>query len=241
MATLSYTAAQIDAALAKADTAVQPETTGDLDNLATSTKTNLVAAINETFTSVSSGKTLIAAAITDKGVTTAATDSFSTMATNIAAIPSGGGSSYTKIASQDFTADTTSTSTNSLGTMSLGSTGWTSAKILYIRIRDKAGARNGYFVGSENYIFNTSAANNTTTAITNFARVNVVKGSSGNYTLGTGGYGVFVSRLGSDGTLTISTRYNSTNSLTINGTYNVTVYALDYAPDQGNPFDYSFS
>ena len=90
MATLNYTAAQIGALLAKADTSVQPATTGDLDNLATSTKTNLVAAINETFQSVSDGKTLIAAAITDKGVATAATDSFSTMATNIAAIPTGG-------------------------------------------------------------------------------------------------------------------------------------------------------
>lgn len=86
MANLSYTAAQIDTLLGKADTAVQPETTGDLDNLATSTKTDLVSAINETFTSVSSGKTVIAAAITDKGVTTAATDSFSTMASNIALI-----------------------------------------------------------------------------------------------------------------------------------------------------------
>ena len=41
--------------------------------------------------SVSSGKTLVAAAVTGKGVPTAATDSFATMASNIAAIPSGGG------------------------------------------------------------------------------------------------------------------------------------------------------
>lgn len=89
MATLSYTAAQIDTLLGKADTAVQPATTGDLDNLATSTKTDLVSAINETFQSASNGKTLVAAAITDKGVTTAATDSYATMASNIAAIPTG--------------------------------------------------------------------------------------------------------------------------------------------------------
>ena len=89
MATLSYTAAQIDTLLGKADTAVQPTTTGDLDNLATSTKTDLVSAINETFQSASNGKALVAAAITDKGVTTAATDSYATMASNIAAIPTG--------------------------------------------------------------------------------------------------------------------------------------------------------
>ena len=44
-------------------------------------------AIDEVFQSVSSGKTLVAGAITDKGVTTSASDTFATMATNIAAIP----------------------------------------------------------------------------------------------------------------------------------------------------------
>ena len=47
------------------------------------TATNVQDAIDEVFQSVSNGKTLIAAAITDKGVTTAASDSFSTMASNI--------------------------------------------------------------------------------------------------------------------------------------------------------------
>ena len=83
MANLSYTAAQIDALLAKADTAVQPATIGDLTDLETTDKDSVVDAINELFTSVSDGKTAIAAAITDKGVATAASDSFSTMASNI--------------------------------------------------------------------------------------------------------------------------------------------------------------
>ena len=51
-------------------------------------------AIDEVFQSVSSGKISIAGAITDKGVQTSASDSFSTMATNIAAIPSGGDLDY---------------------------------------------------------------------------------------------------------------------------------------------------
>lgn len=89
MANLSYTAAEIDTLLGKADTAVQPETTGDLDNLQTTDKDNLVDAINELFTSVSNGKSAIAAAITDKGVATAATDSFADMAQNIEDIPTG--------------------------------------------------------------------------------------------------------------------------------------------------------
>lgn len=83
MANLSYTAAKIDELLGLAETAVQPETTGDLDDLQTTDKDSLVDAINELFTDVGDGKSLIAAAITDKGVATAATDTFADMADNI--------------------------------------------------------------------------------------------------------------------------------------------------------------
>lgn len=50
-------------------------------------------AIVELFQDVSNGKTLVANAITDKGVNTLATDTFQTMATNIGKISSGSGSS----------------------------------------------------------------------------------------------------------------------------------------------------
>jgi len=56
------------------------------------TAVDVEGALSELFTSVSNGKTLIAAAITDKGVSTSATDPFASMATNIGSI-SGGGSS----------------------------------------------------------------------------------------------------------------------------------------------------
>lgn len=84
MANLSYTAAEIDERLGKTDDI------GDLADLQTTDKDNLVDAINELFTDVGDGKTLIAAAITDKGVATAATDSFATMADNIDHIDTGG-------------------------------------------------------------------------------------------------------------------------------------------------------
>ena len=51
--------------------------------------TDLTSAVNSLKSSVSSGKALIASAVTDKGVQTAASDSFATMAQNIANIPSG--------------------------------------------------------------------------------------------------------------------------------------------------------
>ena len=57
------------------------------------TSGNVQNAIDELFQSVSEGKSLIAAAVTDKGVETAATDSFATMAGNIGQISSGGGGS----------------------------------------------------------------------------------------------------------------------------------------------------
>lgn len=46
--------------------------------------------INELFQSVSNGKTIIASAITDRGVATSSTDTFQTMADNIMDIPTGG-------------------------------------------------------------------------------------------------------------------------------------------------------
>lgn len=55
------------------------------------TSQNLKSAINEVFQSVSNGKALVASAITDKGVSTSSSDSFSTMATNIRSIPNQGG------------------------------------------------------------------------------------------------------------------------------------------------------
>ena len=61
----------------------------DFDNTWTGMQSdNVQDAIEEVFQSVSNGKTLIAAAITDKGVSTAATDSFQTMASNIESIVS---------------------------------------------------------------------------------------------------------------------------------------------------------
>lgn len=53
------------------------------------TATNVQEAIDELFTDVSEGKTLIATAVTDKGVETAATDSFQQMAENISQIETG--------------------------------------------------------------------------------------------------------------------------------------------------------
>ena len=62
---------------------------GDLSALSTTDKSTLVAAVNETFQSVSNGKAQVASAITDKGVTTASDAAFTQMAQNIRAIQTG--------------------------------------------------------------------------------------------------------------------------------------------------------
>lgn len=62
---------------------------GNLSNLQTSNKEDLVVAINETFTSASNGKQIIATAITGMGVATSASDTFQTMANNIQSIETG--------------------------------------------------------------------------------------------------------------------------------------------------------
>ena len=63
---------------------------GNLPNLKTNDKSNIVNAINELFQDVDNGKDLIASAITDKGVDTSKYDTFETMANNILSIITGG-------------------------------------------------------------------------------------------------------------------------------------------------------
>ena len=64
---------------------------GNLSNLGTNDKSNIVNAFNEVFQNVDNGKDLIASAITDKGVTTSKNATFETMANNISSIITGGG------------------------------------------------------------------------------------------------------------------------------------------------------
>lgn len=67
----------------------------------------ITARLNEVFQSVSDGKSLVASAITDKGVATASDATFQTMATNIGNIPSGADVVYTHTQSTSTTTETT--------------------------------------------------------------------------------------------------------------------------------------
>ena len=59
---------------------------GDLSTLQTTDQSDIVGAVNELFQDVDNGKTLIASAITDKGINTSADATFDDMATNIRSI-----------------------------------------------------------------------------------------------------------------------------------------------------------
>lgn len=150
---------------------------------------------------------------------------------------------YTLISSTELTVSTTSTTASSAGTVTLSSTAYTSNKVLYIQIRDKAGIRQGYFIGSDSYIFNPYPVGSLTTTVNNIIKAIHRTDSNGvlsTYASGTTvGYGVYPYSLDSGGSLEIYKRYNSSYSGTVNGTYVINVYTIDYIGDYGNPYTYN--
>lgn len=147
----------------------------------------------------------------------------------------GGGYGYTLLGSTDLTVSTTSTSQTSQGSITVEEA-WTKYKLIYVRVRDKAGKRNGYFYGSDTFFINANAGSGSTTSYSTaprwYFRYNNSALSMG---MGTSGYGVYGYDINSSGRVRIYSRYNSTNSLTINGTYKCELYALDW-PDGVSPY-----
>ena len=144
----------------------------------------------------------------------------------------GGSSSWTKVAETSYQVSTTSTSNITVKTWETGDNSiWTSDKWVYVRIRDTAGKRAGYFYGSDQFFIVTPNASGTPTTAS--GRFYIRYSPSGGYlasaTSGTTGYGVFADTLYPDGSIRVRARYSSGISLTINGTYKVEVYLLDPA------------
>lgn len=101
---------------------------------------------------------------------------------------------------------------------------YTDKKIIYAKIRDKAGKRNGYYYGND--CFN---IHGTTNGV-------IVYKYDGSIVMTSAQYGLYLRAISTNGTVIIASRYNSQYSSTIDGTYIVEIYALDW-PNDDTPFD----
>lgn len=185
--------------------------------------------------------TLITKTITANGTYSASDDSADGYSSVTVNVPSSAASSWTKVAETSYQVSTTSTSAATVAEWATGhSEIWTSDKIVYIRIRDTAGKRTGYFYGVDAWVMNRYPKNPTLSTYTSSSdlvyqiwRVN----SNGEYAYRQGynttGYGVYPDTIYKNGDIRICCRYSSSNSLTLNGTYKVEVYLLD--PPTGAP------
>ena len=149
--------------------------------------------------------------------------------------------SYTLLATQEFTTSTASTTATSVGTMTIEGISDTHT-IIYVRIRDKAGKRAGYFYGSDCFFINAYKSRGSTSpqaAAPRYILSYDTNEEFWGYAPGTtGGAGVYAYSIANDGTdtLTIYQKYNSSLSLTIDGTNIVEEFKLTY-PDDVSPFD----
>lgn len=145
------------------------------------------------------------------------------------------GYGYTKLAEQDFTVNTSSTSETSVGTISCGSEAYTSDKMLYVRVRDKAGRRNGYLYGGDYIVANPNPADGNNTSFSTCAAVLISVNGSGHSIVGQSSkMGVYAKTIATNGDISICAKYNGSYGA-INGTYHVEVYLLDW-PDGVSPF-----
>lgn len=178
-----------------------------------------------------SAKAAIKTAIQNKGVTVSDSAKIDTYASLIDSIPTGS-SAWNKIYETTVTANITSTSSTSVTILNTGDSSlYTSSKFVWVRIRDTAGKRQGYFYGSDNFMANYYPINGLTnnTGVFTGYRYNFTPIGKFGYTTST--YGLWPSYLTKDGDISISGRYHSTNSYTIDGTYKIEVFLLEPADE----------
>ena len=157
---------------------------------------------------------------------------------------SGGGaaSSYALVATDEVTTSSTSTSSTYVLDMTPTPSVRRADKIIYVKVRDKAGKRNGYFYGSDSFFFDLQVANGSVTLMSYAMHVSYAYDSSGKL-LGSNSasvlnnnspIGVSPTAITKDGMIRITTKYNASYSGTIDGTYTVDVYLLDW-PNNVSP------
>ena len=160
--------------------------------------------------------TLISKQITANGTYSAEDDNADGYSSVTVNVPSSAASSWTKVAETSYTiSNFTTTTATTHETWSTGhSELWTNSKLIYVRIRDTAGKRAGYFYGSDQF-FVVYTTNATSTTVAGRFIIRCI--SDGSYAAmassSTTGYGIYADTLYSDGRIRIRKRYNNTNSL----------------------------
>lgn len=161
----------------------------------------------------------------------------SEMAGAILDIPSGGGSSpWTHIKHAEYAVSTTSTSFDDVATLRCGADIWTYSKIVYVRIRDTAGARDGHFVGTDTFYVNVYPASGGASSTSSSACFSTKCKNGMKFATVMSTYGVYPYTMYSDGRILIKSRYSASGSLTVDGTYSVDVFTLDYPEGYPSPF-----
>lgn len=179
-----------------------------------------------TLETVTKSYTPTASAITDTITPSTGYDGIGEVDISIAAAPS----PWTKVGTtwELTVSNYTSTTASMVGSKSFGASIYTKDKVVYIRIRDKAGKRKGYYTGGDYFFINPYPANEATSTLSSGARLSHRYSSGGTFGQTASSYGVYAYSISSGGNLVIRACYNSTYSLTIDGTYLIDVFTLDY-------------
>jgi len=131
---------------------------------------------------------------------------------------------YKKLYSGEIQCSTTSESLTNIATILIDGV-YTENKIIYAKVRDKAGRRDGYYFGNDCFAIKGTAGG-----------IFVYRGSSGSVSINASSFGIYMRSINNNGDVTIAVRYNSSYSSTIDGTYTIEIYALDW-PNDDTPFD----
>lgn len=144
--------------------------------------------------------------------------------------------SYTLVAHDEVEVNTTSTTAKNILDIELP--GHIINAMYFIKIRDKAGKRNGYFYGADQWFIDLSKANELDSVISFRPTILYGISNTGDFK-GTGtstivpsssGYGVYADCITGPGILRIQSKYASTLG-TINGIYTIDIYMLKWPND----------
>lgn len=161
------------------------------------------------------------------------------------AVESGGASDYTLVASSEVTVSKTDNTGELVTTINLPDR--STSAMYYVKIRDKAGKRTGYFFGADQWFIDLAMANGSTENLTYRPSISYGVNSDGAFYYGSSsvvannGFGVYASSISTTtapsgaiiSRLNIYTRYSSYLG-TINGTFSIEVYKLKW-PDDISP------